>query len=162
MKADRGNARSHQQEHLPQTQDAYRPEARIPDPAVCKTCHAVFVAGRWTWRDVPKDASHVTCPACERLADDMPGGYVTLRGPFFREHRDEVLGLVHARETHAKEEHPLQRIMAVRESGADTVVTTTDLHLARGIAHALHDAFKGDVTMRYSKNDNLVRVTWVR
>ena len=164
MKTDRGSFRAGRHEQrMPQTQDAYRPEGRIHDPAECRSCGALFLNGRWTWHGTkPKDTVPVTCPACERIADEMPGGYVTMRGAFFKDHRDEVLALVRARETHAQEEHPLQRIMGVRELGKDTIVTTTDPHLARGIAHALHDAFKGDVTLRYNRSENLVRVLWVR
>jgi hypothetical protein len=41
-------------------------------------------------------------------------------------------------------------------------VTTTDSHLARGIAEALQAAYKGDLKLRYSRDENLVRATWKR
>ena len=41
-------------------------------------------------------------------------------------------------------------------------VTTTDAHLARRIGRALHDAYKGELDVRYRKQDNLVRVLWCR
>jgi len=41
-------------------------------------------------------------------------------------------------------------------------VTTTDSHIARGIAEALHDAYKGDLKVRYSRDENLVRAVWQR
>ena len=39
-------------------------------------------------------------------------------------------------------------------------VTTADSHLARGIAEALHDAYKGELKLRYSRDENLLRATW--
>ena len=41
-------------------------------------------------------------------------------------------------------------------------VATTDSHLARGIAQALHDSYKGDMKLRYSRDENLVRASWKR
>jgi len=41
-------------------------------------------------------------------------------------------------------------------------VTTTDSHLARGIGEAIHGAFKGDLKVRYSRDENLVRAIWKR
>ena len=44
----------------------------------------------------------------------------------------------------------------------DFEVTTTDSHLARGIAEAIHDAYKGELKVRYSRDENLVRAVWKR
>ena len=41
-------------------------------------------------------------------------------------------------------------------------VTTTDSHLARGIAEALHGAYKGELKLRYSRDENLLRASWKR
>jgi hypothetical protein len=69
---------------------------------------------------------------------------------------------VKARETRAKEEHPLQRIMGVDTVADGVLVKTTDAHLARGIAMAIHEAFKGTLDMTYNKGENLLRATWKR
>ena len=97
-----------------------------------------------------------------RIADDMPAGYVTLKGKFLPAHRDEILGLVNARGERARAKHPLQRIISVEHAGDAIVVTTTGVHVARGIAHALHAAFKGELKLRYSKDENLLRAEWKR
>ena len=70
--------------------------------------------------------------------------------------------MVKAREERARAEHPLQRIMAVQPTPDGLLVTTTDIHLARGIARAVHGAFKGELALRYSKAENLLRATWTR
>lgn len=143
--------------------DAYRLDRKLADPTACPKCGATYRTGRWTWEKAPPDAPRTDCPACRRIADDYPGGWVTLKGAFFAEHRTEILARVVARETHEKAEHPLQRIIAFDERGpAETVVTTTDPHLARNIAEALKAAYKGTVALDYSPGENRVRATWER
>jgi hypothetical protein len=143
-------------------EDSYRENAKLAEPSRCPKCGAVYTKGRWSWARAPEGAAAHKCPACQRIDDDLPGGYVTLKGAFLAEHRSEILNLVKARETRAKEDHPLQRIMAVDTSGETVVVKTTDAHLARGIAVAVHEAFKGTLDMSYNKGENLLRATWKR
>ena len=163
MKAARAAA-THQREALVREPaiDSYRAAAKLPGPAQCPSCHAAYHAGRWTWSEPAPGAVAHRCPACERIADDMPAGYVTLKGKFLPAHRDEILGLVNARGERARAKHPLQRIISVEHAGDAIVVTTTGVHVARGIAHALHAAFKGELKLRYSKDENLLRAEWKR
>jgi hypothetical protein len=70
--------------------------------------------------------------------------------------------LIRHHETKEKAEHPLQRIMAIVDSADGIVVTTTDTHLARDIAQALHHAYKGELEFHYNKEENLLRATWSR
>jgi NMD protein affecting ribosome stability and mRNA decay len=102
------------------------------------------------------------CPACQRMEDDFPAGYVLLRGDFLKGHRDELISAIKAKEKREKAEHPLQRIMDIRDVATGIQVSTTDSHMARGIGEALHQAFQGDLKVRYSKDENLVRVMWKR
>ncbi len=139
--------------------DSFRP---LPEPTTCPKCGASYRKGRWTWAKAVPDAARHKCPACQRIDDRFPAGLVKLGGTFFGEHRAEVLNVVMARETRAKAEHPMQRIIAVEREGDDAVVSTTDAHLARTIARAVHEAFKGDLEIRYSSDENLVRARWRR
>lgn len=143
-------------------EDSYRENAKLAEPALCPKCGAAYVKGRWTWAKAPAGAAKHTCPACRRIEDQFPAGYVSLKGPFVAAHRDEIVALVRAREARAREEHALQRIMSLEPSGEGLVVTTTDAHLARGIAVAVHEAFKGTLDMTYSQGENLLRATWKR
>ena len=147
---------------LAERPDSYRATAKLEHPAQCPRCGAAYQKGRWTWGTAAPDAERVTCPACQRIEDNFPAGYVTLKGAFFDAHRDEVLNLVAASEARARTEHPLQRIIGVEPLAKGVRVTTTDIHLARGIAQSVHDAFKGDLDIRYSKDEQLVRATWSR
>ena len=143
--------------------DPYHAAAKPPEPTMCPDCKATFTEGRWTWESAPKDAYQQVCPACQRIRDKFPAGYVTIKGSFFKEHRDEIVHLIENKEKGEKQNRPLQRIMAMDEKRDGTFeVQTTDSHLARGIAEALHNAYKGDLKLRYSRDENLVRATWQR
>jgi hypothetical protein len=164
MKTGRSQFRMLRREQLMDEirEDSYRANAKLPDPTRCPKCGATYLRGRWTWSKAPTDAHVHKCPACQRIDDDLPGGYVTLKGPFLAEHRAEILNVVKARETRAKEEHPLQRLMGVDTVADGVLVKTTDAHLARGIAMAIHEAFKGTLDMTYNKGENLLRANWRR
>lgn len=143
-----------------QVHDAYKAKGKLPEPSVCPQCGAVFHKGRWQWISAPSGAHAATCPACNRMHDHFPAGFLTLKGDFVKSHRDEVMNLVHNEEKRERAEHPLKRIMAVEESGDDVLVTTTDIHLARSIGDALHHAYQGELAYHYNPEQNLLRVEW--
>jgi NMD protein affecting ribosome stability and mRNA decay len=155
-------AGGHEQRMTPPREDSYRAGAKLHDPTVCPDCGASFRKGRWTWGPSPADAEMSVCPACQRVRDDLPAGYVTLKGAFALEHREELLATVRGCESREKAEHPMQRIMGIHDVAGGIEVTTTDVHLARGITAALQDAFKGRAQMRYAHDENLVRAVWER
>ena len=140
--------------------DAYKAKGKLPEPTVCMQCGAVFHAGRWQWNPAPSNAHRDICPACHRIRDHYPAGFLTIKGEFFSAHRDEIMHLVHNHELHERAEHPLKRIMAVEEKDGATLVTTTDIHLARGLGEALHHAYQGELEFHYNPEQNLLRVSW--
>jgi NMD protein affecting ribosome stability and mRNA decay len=140
--------------------DAYKAKGKLHEPSACSQCGAVFHQGRWQWLEAPVDAHRVVCPACHRIHDDFPAGYLTLKGKFLSAHHDEIMNLVHNHEKHERAEHPLKRIMAVEEKEGTILVTTTDIHLARGIGEALHHAYQGELEYHYNPEQNLLRVSW--
>lgn len=142
--------------------DSYKARGKLSEPTVCPDCGAVFQAGRWQWLAKPRDAHQTTCPACHRIRDHFPAGYVSLSGDFFAQHEQEIMQLVHNREAQEKAGHPMQRIMAIEKTKHDTQVTTTDIHLARGIGEALHHAYQGELEFHYNSDQNLLRVNWNR
>lgn len=164
MKAQRGGFRMLSHEQVPREIgiDSYRQPRKMPDPSICRTCGASNFAGLWTWRSAPADSLRVECPACRRIADRYPAGYVTFRGPFLDAHRDEILHVVRAREAAQRKEHPLQRVMGIEHRGDAIVVTTTDNHLAHKIARAVQRAYKGELEFHFNEGENLLRATWTR
>lgn len=147
------------QEHL---DDSYKSRGKLPEPTVCPQCGAVFHKGRWQWLPKPEKAHSEMCPACHRIHDGVPAGYVKLEGQFLAQHRGELLELVRHVESKEKAEHPLQRIMNIVDEHGGVLVTTTDSHLARGIGDALHHAYQGYLEFQYNPDENLLRAHWKR
>ena len=159
----RSRQRGHQDRKIEEVvHDPYRERYKPQEPAVCPECGVLFHQGRWLWKPRPENASEHLCPACHRIHDNFPAGYVTLSGPFLAEHRDEVIGLVKNEETRAKTEHPLERIMGVKDEDGTTVITTTELHIARRIGEALSHAWRGELEIKQSPDEYLIRVYWKR
>jgi NMD protein affecting ribosome stability and mRNA decay len=142
--------------------DTYKNRGKLPEPTVCRDCGSVFHKGRWQWSERPGDAHETLCPACHRIHDRCPGGYLTLAGPFLAEHRDEILQRVRNVEEREKNQHPLRRIMAVEDSSAGLSITTTDMQLARSLGDAVHHAYKGELDYHYTEEANILRVNWHR
>jgi len=142
--------------------DTYQERQKWPEPTRCTECGAVFASGRWTWNIAPAPAHETVCPACKRIADHMPAGIVSISGTFFEGHRDEIVNLIHNVEELEKGEHPLERMIAIRDDPEGTSVTTTGVHLARRIGEALESAYKGKLIVQYADQEEHVRVSWNR
>ncbi|GAB4340767.1 MAG: BCAM0308 family protein [Desulfobulbaceae bacterium] len=140
--------------------DTYKEGKKRPEPSVCPTCGAVFTGGRWTWAESPEGAARGLCPACQRIEDNYPAGYVELKGPFFEERREEILNLVSNEEKMEKGEHPMERIMEVAAGEEGTMITTTGVHIARRIGEAVARAYQGDLQFTYGDNEKTIRVQW--
>ena len=87
---------------------------------------------------------------------------MNVAGEFFAKHEQEIMQLIKHREAQEKAEHPMQRIMAIEKTKQGTLVTTTDIHLARGIGEALHHAYQGELEFHFNPDQNLLRVSWSR
>jgi NMD protein affecting ribosome stability and mRNA decay len=142
--------------------DTYQLQAKLSEPTVCPVCGAVYHSGRWQWADKPAGAHAVLCPACHRIKDRFPAGFLDVSGDYFAAHRDELVRLMRHHEQREKAEHPLARIMDIVDSATGTMVTTTDIHLARNLGEALHHAYQGELEFHYNDAENLLRVHWKR
>ena len=142
--------------------DTYREGKKWPEPTTCTECNAVYIEGRWTWYDPPARANQVICPACQRIADNYPAGYLEIKGPFFKTHQDEMLNLIRNEEKQEKGERPLERIMSITDEDAYTLITTTGIHTARRIGEAISRAYQGDLSFTYGDGEKTIRVTWSR
>jgi NMD protein affecting ribosome stability and mRNA decay len=110
----------------------------------------------------PAEANSQLCPACERIRDHYPAGFLTLSGPFLGEHYETVINTIENEAAQETREHPLNRIMERKREGADLVITTTDVHLPRRVGEALQNAYKGKFDYRYSQEDQQLRARWER
>ena len=142
--------------------DPYALRTKLSEHSICPSCGAVYHSGHWQWLAPPQHAKEVVCTACRRTAERMPAGYLYIEGTFAHDHRTELLELINNRAARARDEHPMQRVMSVETEGEKTVVTTTDVHLARNLGSALKSAFQGTLDVKYSADEHLVRAYWRR
>ena len=142
--------------------DSYKAKGKLPEPTTCPDCGAIFYGGRWQWLPAPPHSHKECCPACHRIRDQFPAGFVSVNGDFVAAHEQEILHLIEHQAMKEKTEHPLQRIMAIEKSQHGYLITTTDIHLARGIGEALHHAYKGELEFHYNPEQYLLRVNWTR
>ena len=161
MVQGRGSTRDRLTE--PHFDKTYREKRKLPEPTVCQDCGAVYTKGRWSWGSAPENAHRALCPACIRMHDNDPAGYIGLDGPFMREHRDEITSLARHIETREMADHPHKRIMAIKVGDdGDLLITTTDTHLAWSIGEAIEHAYHGELNHRVAENPKVLHVTWTR
>lgn len=144
--------------------DPYMTRSKPNEPSVCSECGVVFSSGRWQWLpEIPAGAEQVLCPACQRVRDRVPAGYLTLSGEFFTAHRDEIMRLVHNKVEAQKAQHPMKRLMDVEDQEEGGVlVTFTDMHLPRGVGDAIARAYEGELEVQYTDEAGILRVYWQR
>jgi NMD protein affecting ribosome stability and mRNA decay len=142
--------------------DVYYERDKWPEPTQCTECNALFINGRWTWQEPPVQPHTAICPACRRIAERYPAGYIEIKGSFFTEHRDEMMNLIRNTEMQEKKERPLQRIMTIEDNQDAVLLTTTGINLARRIGEALSRAYKGELTFQYGDGEESIRVYWQR
>ncbi|WP_349570347.1 BCAM0308 family protein [Azotobacter salinestris] len=156
----------HDQLYQQDVHDPYLRHWHARGDALCPECGVSYQAGagRWSWEglDDAEHAERALCPACRRIADKAPAGNLTLAGSFVKDHTDEICNLLHNTESLEKREHPLERLMTITDEPEGLVVTTTGIHLANRLGHALEAAFKGHVDYTYSDDRTALRVRWER
>lgn len=152
----------HRQNSDEKMRDPYQSQEKLAGPAFCEACGAVYGEGRWQWAIPVASAALILCPACRRIHDKRPAGYVSVGGAFLHQHHDDIANLIRRVETREKAAHPLKRIMSVNVEDNKLLVETTDAHLARSIGEALERAYKGDLRFHYNEADHLLRVQWER
>ena len=152
-----GNPRLQEEIH-----DPYFVRGKYRDASHCTDCGAVYYGGRWQWAEVPDDGHKTRCPACRRIEDGYPAGEIIVKGAFAAARTEELLHLIRNVEAAENDEHPLNRIMDIRQDNGVVTVTTTDIHLPRRIGHALERAWDGELSTHYDEDGWFARVTWLR
>lgn len=142
----------------------HKGSAGLAGPTVCNQCGAVSLEGLWQWvASIPKGAREGTCPACDRIRDNRPVGYLNLSGVFFDQHRDEIMSLAHQHGEEQAAQHPMQRIINVEHADDGSVTMTfTDARSPQRVAQAIMQAFQGKIEIKYPRATDVVHASWVR
>lgn len=146
------------------THDPYKPRGQLTEPSLCTECGVVYTQGQWQWlTEKPMDAEKVLCPACRRIQDRVPAGFLTLSGEFLAKHREEIIHVLHNKVEQQTTQHPMKRLMAIEDQeNGEVVATFTDVHLPRGVGQAIESAYEGELDIKYTDEAGIVRVTWRR
>jgi NMD protein affecting ribosome stability and mRNA decay len=149
--------------------DPYVFDEGMPEPTLCKVCHAIYRNKRWYLKDkeyaevrAHEAVNEVVCPACQKMKDLYPEGVVTLRGEYLWQHEEEIRNILRNTENSAMAKNPLGRIMSIKPDGDALIIETTEEKLAEHIGRALHKAHQGNLDIVWSDNHSLCRVTWER
>jgi NMD protein affecting ribosome stability and mRNA decay len=143
--------------------DPYKAAAKPAEPSVCRDCGVVFSGGRWHWSpELPISRADALCPACQRIRDQVPAGFLTLSGDFLKAHHDEIMHLLRNTVDAQQKDHPLKRIMRTAESAQGTEVTFTDNHLPRTVGAAIRRAYGGELDIQFAGESSIIRVYWRR
>lgn len=147
--------------------------------AICPECQSVYFHKRWTLPQptegtiIPQSPrasrkagkplmmpEFFLCPACQKIRDGYPEGYVSIQWPNWLTHKAEIMGLIHNEEKRASHVNPLERIMAIHTRSGGVDIETTTEQMAQRIGRDLVRAFHGKVQYKWSHKDKLARVQW--
>jgi NMD protein affecting ribosome stability and mRNA decay len=155
--------------HFGRVNDPYMPKGGRHEIAICKECHAIYRGKRWFLDEElyranikKKTSNSVICPACLKIRDNYPGGVVTLKGDFLRNHKDDILNLVRNEGDRSLRDNPLERIMSINENRERIEIQTTNEKLAQKIGKAVYKAYSGELEYKWSEQNKFVRVDWNR
>ena len=92
--------------------DPYKERLKLSEPTSCPDCGAVYHQGRWHWGASVANSKPHRCPACARIHDKVPAGFLILSGQYIKTHEEEILRHIKNLEQKEKTQHPLERIMS--------------------------------------------------
>lgn len=148
--------------------DVYLPKEGM-QVSYCTKCGVIYREKRWFMDPVElfrlkEDPSvgTIVCPACQKMADNVPGGFLTLSGEYLRKHEHEILELIKNTEEKARNKNPLGRIMEISQEGDVLTILTTIDKLAEKLGKEVFKAHSGELNYQWSHGENYVRVYWKR
>jgi len=147
----------------PRLEDPYRPVKKYRSNTECPGCGLVFQKGVWKRsRGAPFLQERKLCPACLRARQDYPGGVLRLSGGFLTAHHEDIVRRIERLAQEAEREHPLERVIRVREENGDLLVYATNEHLIARLGKALQSDFSGTLELEYARGQKYATAHWRR
>src|SRR5687768_3179241 len=137
-------------------ENPYLPDEHYEDGTVCVGCGAVYSNQHWTVDEHKRDAligtglgNEILCPGCRKISGRDPQGIVTLRGDYWRQHREEIVNLIRNEEQRGTNTNPLERIIDIRDEDGCLIIETTNVKLAQRIGAHVDKAHNGKVEYKW-------------
>jgi len=153
----------------PKNLDPYQTEDTVKEPAICQKCNAVYQGKHWQFDgEKAESLQHssqvmwVTCPACTKIEDHYPEGFMTLKGDYLWAHEEEIRNLLRNEAEAVMNTNPLSRIMQIKADNGALVIETTEQKLAEHLGRSLTAAHSGELNVQWSKAPKVCRVEWER
>ncbi|MBW2475916.1 MAG: hypothetical protein JRE16_06900 [Deltaproteobacteria bacterium] len=149
--------------------DPYLTASGQREPAICQSCHAYYRNKRWQLEPElvqqlqnSPEVHWVTCPACQKMAEDYPEGIITLRGDYLWNHEREIRNILQNEAERTMAKNPIARIMRMDKQDGCMVIETTEQKLAEHLGRALQRAHRGEFSVSWSGSPRVCRVNWER
>lgn len=134
---------------------------------LCSKCKAVYYDKCWHknlkhLREIKeniKQAKKILCPACKWTKANLAEGVIILNLENNLKEK-EILNLVKNVEARAKLRDPEDRIIKINKEENKITILTTENQLALSIAKQIKKAFKGELKIKWSHNEDVVRAEW--
>ncbi|MBI4653351.1 hypothetical protein HY750_03810 [Candidatus Kuenenbacteria bacterium] len=134
------------------------------ETSLCPKCKAIYYDKCWHknskfFKENIKWAKKVLCPACKWTKTNLAEGVIILNlENNLRE--KEILNLVKNVGARAILRDPEDRVMKINKEKNKITILTTENQLAVSIAKQIKRAFKGELKIKWSHNEDAVRVEW--
>ena len=149
--------------------DPYLYQIDYKEPTICPNCHAVYKNKRWYFDEkvledvrISRKYNSKKCPACRKIDDHYVMGVLEAVGHFVKEHYEEIVRRIRNEEKRALRTNPLERILETKKNKDGLTVHTISDNLAVRLGKALFKSYKGKLEIKFSENEKIVRVYWVR
>ena len=117
---------------------------------VCKTCGAAYFKKRWTHgleelrvkEGKDEAVSFAVCPACQMIANRQYEGRITVKN-LPAQHEKDLEDVVRGFSRRAFERDVMHRLIGIKKTGANWVITTTENEMAGKMAHHIKESLRG-------------------
>jgi len=139
------------------------------DLVMCPECDSVYYEKSWHHRledykqlSEDKRIKFLLCPACQMIKNKTYEGKVSIASPAQENIEKELLNLIKNVGQRAFKRDPLDRIIKIKKTKGKIEVLTTENQLAVSIAKQIKRAFKGKLDIKWSHQEDVVRIDWER
>jgi hypothetical protein len=134
---------------------------------ICKDCNAIYSNKHWYSLNDSSYAAFTNlekqealCPGCYYLSNRTVAGEVLLKNPLIVSDKVSILAQINNIKNECLLDNPAAQISSITDQGSCIHIQTTSQGLAVKIGKAINRSHKGQLKIKYSPDEQYVRVTW--